>query len=355
MTAIARRRMAGTTALLILLSMLHGVLYAPTAGAEDIPTDGPLPHTCEKVEDQDLGVEGLQITVDDHVVVTFRNWVGSKNDYSAVTVDVVGLLADEDLVWQTKAGSAQSGNIETNTGVISTDGTYTISRAVDAVKGISHITLCVVGSPEPDTARLTVEKKVVIVDGTPSTSVFSFEVTGQPNFTLVDGGERTFTFELDDEAGVEVTVTEAEIAEDGWATSVACGDRITGKTAATVTLEAGDDVTCIVTNTYRAATTTTSDSSTTTTTTTQPTTTTGASSTTEDTTEITTTDEGEVLGTTITAPEEVAAVTLPFTGAPTGALWVLGLLAMIAGVGLLLMAPREVDSALADAREWPQS
>jgi hypothetical protein len=344
-TAVTRRRVAGTTALLILLSMLQGVLYAPTAGAGDIPTDGPLPNTCEKVEDQDLGVENLQITVDGHILVTFRNWVGSADEFSAVTVDVAGLLANESLVWQTKAGSPQSGNLETNSGVIPTDGTYTISRASTATKGISHITLCVVDSPEPNTARLTVEKKVVIVNGTPSTTVFAFEVTGQPGFTLVDGGKKSFTYQLNDTEGVEVTVTEVEIGEDGWVTSIACDGSTTN---ATFVLEDGDSVTCTVTNTYRAPTTTSSDP-----TTTQPTTgTTGTSPTTEDTNPVTTTAEAEVAGTTITAPAEVAPVTLPFTGSATGGLGMLGLIALIAGIALLRMTPKADVAGLAEAQVW---
>jgi hypothetical protein len=323
MTALTQRRVAGATAILLLLFAVQAVVSAPAAGVEDT--------TCQKVEDADLGVEGLRITVDGHVDITFYDWVGTHDEYSAVTVDVTGLLADEQLVWSTKAGSAQGGTLETNDGVIPEDGTYTIGRAADSIRGISYIVFCVV--PDAPTARLIVEKRVDIVDGTPETAVFQIHVTGEPGFTLTDGGTAVFDFDMTALTEIVVTVEEGPIGEPGWSTSIACG----GEMGATVTLGRGDVVTCVVTNTFDAPTTPTT---TPTTDTTRPTVTTVTTP-----TVTTATPDAEVLGTTITAPPEVTSDTLPFTGAATGGLAGAGLLALIAGLITLRVNRREIGDA----------
>ena len=330
MSALTQRRVAGATAILVLLFTLQALVSVPAAGVEDT--------TCQKVEDADLGIEDLQITVDGHVDVTFFDWVGTPNEYSAVTVDVVGLLANEDLVWSTKAGSAAGETLETNDGVIFEDGTYTIGRAADAIRGISHITLCVVETPQTPTARLIVEKHVVIVSGNPATTSFGMHVTGQPDFVLTDGGMAMFDYDMTETAEITVTVEEDPITEPGWATSIECG--------ATVVLEAGDAVTCVVTNTFEAPTSTTTSTTTPTTTPTTDTTRPTVTTTTVTTPEVTVTTAGpgaEVLGTTIAAPAEVTSDTLPFTGTNTGVLAVGGLLALIAGLLALRVSPRVIE------------
>jgi hypothetical protein len=342
MTSLTQRRVAGVTAILVLLFTMQAVVSVPAVGVEDT--------TCQKVEDADLGVEGLQVTVDGHVDVTFYDWVGTPNEYSAVTVDVTGLLANEDLVWSTKAGSAQGETLETNDGVISEDGTYTIGRAADAIRGISHITLCVVETPETPTARLIVEKYVDVVSGDPETTMFEMHVTGQPDFMLTDGETAMFDYDMTDLTEIVVTVEEDPIAEPGWTTSIECGATV----GATVTLEAGDVVTCLVTNTFEAPTTTTTTTTTTTPTTATTTPTTSTTDTTRPTVttstvttpEVTVTTAGpeaEVLGTTITAPAEVTSDTLPFTGTNTGSLAVGGLLALLAGLVALRVSPRVIE------------
>lgn len=345
MTSLTQRRVAGMTAILVLLFTTQAVLGAPATGVEDT--------TCQKVEGADLGVEGLQITIDGHVDVVFYDWVGTSNEYAAVTVDVTGLAADEDLVWSTKAGSAAGGTLETNSGVIPEDGTYTIERADDAVRGISHITLCVVETPETPTAKLIVEKLVVIVSGDPDTTTFDLTVTGQPDFELIGGQSAAFVYDMTDLDELIVTVAELPIDESGWTTSIECGVTV----GATVTLEPGDVETCVVTNTYRAPTTSTTETTVPTTETTVPTTeTTEAPTTTEaaTTTEVTVTTataDGDVLGTTVTAPPDVTADTLPFTGSGTGGLAAVGLLALVAGAAALGATRREVG----DEGEWSHS
>lgn len=333
MTALTQRRVAGATAILVLLFTMQAVVSVPAAGVEDT--------TCQKIENADLGVEGLQVTVDGHIDVTFSDWVGTPGEYSAVTVEIAGLLANEDLVWSTKAGSAQGETLETNGGVIPEDGTYTIGRATDAIRGISHITLCVVETPEMPTARLIVEKQVDVVSGNPETTMFEMHVTGKPDFTLTDGGTAMFDYDMTDLTEIVVTVSEEPIAEPGWSTSITCGATV----GATVTLEAGDVVTCVVTNTFEAPTTTTTSS----TNTTQPTvtiptvTTPEVTVTTPEVTVTTAVPEAEVLGTTITAPAEVTSDTLPFTGAATGGLAIGGLLALISGMVALGVSSRDTD------------
>ena len=327
MSAFTQRRVAGATAILLLLFAMQAFVSVPAAGVEDA--------TCQKVEDADLGVEGLQITVDGHVDITFRGWVGAPHEYSAVTVEVTGLLADEDLVWSTKAGSAEGGTLETNSGLIPEDGTYTIGRAADAIRGISHITFCVVKTPQTPTARLIVEKKVEVVEGNPETAVFELRVTGKPDFALAGGGSAVFDYDMTGLAAMVVTVEEDPIPESGWSTSIVCG-AIPG---ATITLEPGDVVTCVVTNTFTASTTSTTDTTrppVTTSTVTTPTVTTPTSTTSE---VSATTAGAEVLGTTITA--QVTSDTLPFTGAATGGLAAAGLLALIAGVATVAVGRRE--------------
>ena len=333
MTALVQRRVAGATAILVLLFTMQAVVSVPAAGVEDT--------TCQKVEDADLGGEGLQITVDGHIDVTFSDWVGTPNEYSSVTVVVSGLLANEDLVWSTKAGSAQGETLEANDGVIPEDGTYTIGRAADATRGISHITLCVVETPETPSARLIVEKHVDVIGGTPETTVFAMHVTGQPDFMLPDSGTAMFDYDMTGLTEIVVTVEEDPITEPGWSTSITCGATVGG----TVTLEAGDVVTCVVTNTFEATTTTTTPTTTTATTTptTSTTDTTRPTVTTPEVTVTTAGPEAEVLGTTITAPAEVTSDTLPFTGTNTGGLAVAGLLALLAGLVALRVSPREIE------------
>jgi hypothetical protein len=127
--------------------------------------------------------------------------VGTPNEYSAVTVDVTGLLANEDLVWSTKAGSAQGGTLETNDGVIPEDGTYIIGRAEDAIRGISYITLCVVATPTTTTTTTTTTPTTSTTDTTSTTTTTT---TTTPTTSTTDTTRPTVTTP-------EVTVTTAEV------------------------------------------------------------------------------------------------------------------------------------------------
>ena len=175
MTALTPRRVAGATAILVLLFTMQAVLSVPAAGAEDT--------ACQKVEDADLGVDGLQITVDGHVDVTFSDWVGTPNEYSAVTVVVTGLLAHEDLVWSIKAGSAHGDTMETNDGVISEDGTYTIGRAAVSIRAISHITVCLVETPTTTSSTTTTTSSTTTTTTTPTTTTPPTTDTTRPTVT----------------------------------------------------------------------------------------------------------------------------------------------------------------------------
>jgi hypothetical protein len=64
--------------------------------------------------------------------------------------------------------------------------------------------------------------------------------------------------------------------------------------------------------------------------------------------------EAEVLGTTITAPPEVTAETLPFTGFESGDTVKLGLLALLAGALMLFAArgTKEEEAAATDIGGW---
>ena len=240
MQALTQRRVAGFAAILVLLFTMQAVIGVPAEGVED--------PTCQKVEGADLGVEGLQITVDGHVDVTFYDWVGTSNEYASVTVDVTGLADNEDLAWSTKAGSAAGDTLETNSGVIPEDGTYTIGRAADATRAISHITMCVV-----ETSVTTVPTTVTTVPTTVTT--------------------------------VPTTVTTVPTTVTTVPTTGATTPEVTATTAAA---------------------------------------------------------DGEVLGTTVTAPPDVTADTLPFTGSDSAGLAAIGVLALVAGVATLGAARREL-------------
>ena len=328
MSAIAQRRVAGATALMILLYLLQVALFAPTAAANHIESTGSQPSNCAKVEGSDLGTENLTIEVDDHVTVKFHTWTEVNGDLASVLVDVTGLLPGEELHWQTKAGSESSqggGAEEINEGFITENGTnLLITRHEDHTKEISHITLCVFDAP-PGEATVSVSGSCAVVNGV---AQFTYTVTASEGVTVdFDGGDQDVS-----NGGTYVSSSSSAT----WTATAPGGDLFPNEQSTTSGTASVTD--CTPTGTTQGTTTTT----------TQPTTTTTEATTT------TTEPEDEVLGTTITTVPEVSADTLPFTGSESGDLFKLAMLALAAGALMLfaVRGPKEEEAATTDIGGW---
>jgi hypothetical protein len=334
MTAIAQRRVAGATAIMILLYLLQVALFAPSAGADHINPTGPVGSNCVEFQ---ANATGSKSPADyPGVSINLTSWGG---DLKSLNFTVSGLAAGQYVDASVKYGI----NVDEFGPYLNGSHTITITEQ----NAISHVRFCVFvdDTPPPGSADLTIEKVVVVLSGIPATTSFAFTVTDQTDFTLEHGEDESFTYDLGQAASVNVTVTEKAIAESGWTTAISCDSGVSGGTSVEVTLEDEDDVTCTVTNTF--STTPPPPPPPPTTTTTQPTTTTTEAVT-------TTTAEAEVLGTTITTVPEVSAETLPFTGFEAGDTARLGLLAILAG-GLMLFAVRgkkEEEGAATDIGGW---
>ena len=387
MSAMARRRVAGGAALMILFYLLQMAVFAPGVRA-----DGPEPTYGTAVVDGSIdewdltedyfadmiraGGQGGQTEVLGTLYLRYDCTTFSLYVLAISTGDFDGLedawvkiydLGTSEL--NTTEAVVQDGGVdigfETVVGVApgSYDGLEVHFNndgdTVSTGKGGIPITLICGETPDEYSGRLTVQK--VVAAGVEE-SVFSFtEDHGQVTptaFNLRDGDTKTFLFDFEEEADtVTVDVTEADPGS-GWSTSVVCHDLTqeaetvvfgpqTGLTADEIIVGTGDDILCVFTNRFTS-------SSSIVTTTEAPTTTTEARTTTTPATTVTSVTGGSVLGTTITAPPEVAADTLPFTGAEARGSVTVGLLALLAGASMLfaVRAPNEENGPVTDIGGW---
>jgi hypothetical protein len=242
---MAQRRVAGATALMIMLYLLQVTLFAPSAAAavsDPITPDtfpvGPNGTTdnCPKGGDW----SDHQGTEDE---------AGAWGSATGVLQGSVTVTVNEGYVVYI---CLKSGDQREIFEVTHETGPQVVAPTVP--HGLSNWSVTSVEVPTFDGA-LTVVKDVVVVSGTPSTTDFDFIVTGQTDFSLADGeASSAFTYSLTDALDTEVvTITEGLIVEAGWSTSIACDDTaLTSSANSTVdvTVGDGDDITCTVTNTY---------------------------------------------------------------------------------------------------------
>ena len=308
MSAIAQRRVAGATALMILLYLVQVALFSPSAAATDGTT----------------------------------TYIGPDVDYVTEAPGWSGIQAFSPL---TRAGKMPpthdggDGNHEADLFIAYDCGTETLYVQVLTLPGVTldqdgdHFLK--LDSDAPFDSGSTTKK--IADDGTGN---FGYIMDGDDavgwtgSFSLVPG-----------EYGIDVHTQ----VFSGGATQTAS----TATGSSTVPMSISCD------------TTTTTE---TTTTTTQPTTTTteGTTSTTEATTTttvpeeevlgttVTTVPDEEVLGATITTVPEVSADTLPFTGSESGDLFKMAMLALSAGALMLfaVRGPKEEDEVATDIGGW---
>jgi hypothetical protein len=281
MTSIAQRRVAGATALMILLYLVQVVLFAPSAQAasvDPVHVPGATNITCAEALG---GGSWVEVKFDPPGNGTIGAVTVSNFDGDAGTFDWTSTLGVAGVIVKTGAAGK---NVYVYNPV--SYGDTELSAPDGSGNGISHISFCYLEGSTTTTAPTT--------------------TTTAPTTTTTQ--------------------------------------------ATTTTTQATTTTTEPTTTTTQPTTTTTQP----TTTTTQPVVTTTQPQVTTTQPVVTTTipfdsvpDEPEVLGTTITtAPSEVSADTLPFTGFEAGDTVRLGLLAMVAGLLTLFAAhrPREEEA-----------
>jgi hypothetical protein len=282
MTSIAQRRVAGATALMILLYLVQVVLFAPSAQADHV--------TPEFLE----GNPNCEAVADTSEVLRLEDSGLEDGAYAVTggTITVTGLTSHE-FSWSTDglliaAVFVKAGNGGWLYDYTPAGATSDTNVGAQGQQAISHITFCVFDTPP-----------------TTTTTEATTTTTTQP--------------------------------------------------ATTTTTEATTTTTQPATTTTTEATTTTTTQPATTTTTQPPVTTTQPPATTTIPFDSLPEEEAEVLGTTITtAPAEVSADTLPFTGFESEDSLKLGALMLVAGL-LLLFAVRgskEEETAPADFGGW---
>ena len=347
MSAIAQRRVAGATALMILLYLLQVALYTPTASADHAaaytsgnPTsecgwqgDGSIPSSLFRKYQYDGDFTSPEGSADVTVALSGGGFTYQNNEF---TLEIYRIIL--------KVGQGVGDD------VVLGDHNVLQAGELSIPDGLSHVTFCLVGSTPFDVGPCDTET---------GTRDVSFTVPDNHDLTITDSGEVKVG---DYETGPHTVALEPGTynwylySPPGSGTQVDRGAFVVGacEKETTTTTEATTTTTEATTTTTTQPTTTTTEATTTTTTTQPTTTTTEATTTTTEATTTTTEPEEEVLGTTITTVPEVSADTLPFTGSESGDLFKLAMLALAAGALMLfaVRGPKEEDEVATDIGGW---
>jgi hypothetical protein len=349
MSAIAQRRVAGATALMILLYLLQVALFAPMADANQ---GNPPSVECAselwngkyykiQVNGNSLGGAEGTGSIGISGVPGSGTWTNNDSDTVFRVLYKVGAGVGSDEVydgsWPTGTGDALLGpnglshitwcftspttTTTTQPTTTTTQPTTTTTQPTTTTTQPTTTTTqptTTTTQPTTTTTQPTVTTMapppgvIIIVKETtePTDESYDFSLNGF-GFSLGSGESITFP----NQGPGTYTVTELDALASGF-DGVSCDDVGTNVVGASATFDlgTGETVTCTFVN-----------------------------------------DTAEVLGTTITTVPEVSADTLPFTGFETGDTLRLGLLALLAG-GLMLFAVRgrkeEEAAAVTEMGGW---
>lgn len=258
MSAIAQRRVAGATALMILLYLLQALLVPSSASAASVTpelTPGEVNPTCADLEGP--GQTWLELKVDPNsdgvytdgtLTVTISNSTDDKSFDWSSNIGVDGVLV--------KGGTAGNHFYRYDPPSESV-GDTNLATPDGNGDGISHITFCYdAEEAEEGQTGLIVRKVVSAPDGIDAPDEdFTITVSDKDPVVLGHGeSSAPFTYELAEGATLDIaSITEAETQDENWtAVSVWCtnGESAQGNMIENVTLTEGTTVTCTFTNAY---------------------------------------------------------------------------------------------------------